>query len=175
MGINLTEKIRRYRHLSCLHIKAVFSTCGNYRYLLEIEKNSSKIGTQLCVIMQNPSTADESYADKSVQFLEKLIFEKETKLMHTSKMLIVNQFAYIQTKDFKGLEQQIGPLNDAHIKRAILNADQVLLAWGKTNPFHDRQELIFGLLSKFPEKEVFVTKCHPSRGHYKNFIAPWQT
>jgi len=29
-----------------------------------------------CVVMQNPSYADEDVADKSVQFMEKIVFKK---------------------------------------------------------------------------------------------------
>lgn len=170
----LRTRKQTFEHIPGLDISAVFSKCGNYRYLLKIRKKDSENKNSVCVILQNPSIANETYADKSVQFLEKLVFEKESKLMQACELQIVNQFAYIKTKGFEGQEQQVGPLNDTYIQSALKSANLVLLAWGKTNPFQDRKKQILDFLAKLPEKKVFITSCHPSRGHYKNFITPWK-
>ena len=62
-----------------------------YRYQLVVEDRSRPQGESICVIMQNPSDADEFQADKSVQFLENLIFRKGyMAFKNISKMTIVN-------------------------------------------------------------------------------------
>ena len=45
------------------------------------------------------------------------------------RLIVVNPFARIQTKGFKGLPYEIGSLNDAAIKDAVQESDIVVLAW----------------------------------------------
>lgn len=121
--------------------------------------------------MQNPSVAGNTIADKSVQFLEKLIFRmKYSQFEGVSQIIIVNQFARIQTRDFKGSPDDVGHKNDFHIRNAIQESDSVLIAWGKANPYVLRQETILNMVREYPEKNVLMTKKHPSRGTYKDFI-----
>ena len=163
-----------YRHIPGVKVKALFSDCKKFRYQLTIEDTSKINGDGVCVIMQNPSIANTEIADKSVQFLEKLIFEKEVELFRNVKtIIIVNQFARIQTKYFEGKAEDIGPDNDIHIRRAIDQSDIILIAWGKTNPFLKRQQDIIGIISFYKDKKVLMTKKHPSRGTYQKFIVPF--
>jgi len=163
-----------YRHIPGVKVKALFSDCKKFRYQLTIEDTSKRNGDSICVIMQNPSIANTEIADKSVQFLEKLIFEKEVELFRNVKtIMIVNQFARIQTKYFEGKAEDIGPDNDIHIRRAIDQSDIILIAWGKTNPFLKRQQDILRIISSFQCKKVLMTKRHPSRGTYQKFIVPF--
>jgi len=165
-----------YRHIPGVKVKAQFSECKKFRYQLTIENTKKKNGDSLCVIMQNPSIANTEIADKSVQFLEKLIFEKEVELFRNVKtIIIVNQFARIQTKYFEGKAEDIGPDNDIHIRRAIDQSDIILIAWGKANPFLKRQQDILRIISSFKDKKVLMTKKHPSRGTYQKFIVPFST
>jgi hypothetical protein len=166
--------IKSFRHLEGLNVNAVFSDCGNYRYLMEIKKGDNPSGKHICAIMLNPSIADENQADKSVQFLEKLIFEKPSpyfKDMET--LIIVNLFAFIQTRKFQGNPEQAGPDNDQYLRQTIAKSDMVLIAWGKSCGYPQRQELVMNILHEYPEKPVFITKSHPSRGTYKDFIRPF--
>ncbi|QBA63222.1 DUF1643 domain-containing protein [Muriicola soli] len=162
-----------HKHLPSIKVKAVFSECLQFRYCLtltDLRKNSQRT---VCVIMQNPSIADEQVADKSVQFLEKLIFYKNlAEFKQVGRILIVNQFARIQTRDFKGRSADIGKDNHAYLKNAICSSDIVLIAWGKRNPFPERQEVILNLLRHVGEKVILSTKKHPSRGSYTDFIKP---
>ncbi|MCE2613965.1 DUF1643 domain-containing protein [Flavobacteriaceae bacterium D16] len=170
------SKPKFFRHLEGLNISAVFSDCGNYRYLLEIEKNAIKRGKKVCAIMLNPSIADENQADKSVQFLEKLIFEKSTSYFkNVTTLSIVNLFAFIQTRDFEGKPDQVGPRNDKHLEAGIAAADIVLIAWGKTSAHQQRKARVLEVLERYPGKKILVTKIHPSRGHYANFITEFQS
>lgn len=163
-----------YKHIPEVFVKAKFSNCKKFRYQLTIENTAKTSGNNLCVIMQNPSVASAKFADKSVQFLEKLIFEKEIELFENIKTItVVNQFAYIQTKDFKGASSKIGKENDIFIRQAIEDSDIVIVAWGKTNPFLKRQEDILRIVYSFKGKKVLMTKKHPSRGTYQDFIMPF--
>lgn len=163
-----------YRHIPGVKVKALFSDCKKFRYQLTIEDTRKRNGDNVCVIMQNPSIANTEIADKSVQFLEKLIFEKEVELFRNVKtIIVVNQFARIQTKYFEGKDEDIGPENDIHIRRAIDQSDIILIAWGKTNPFIKRQQDIIGIISFYKDKKVLMTKKHPSRGTYQKFIVPF--
>lgn len=163
-----------YKHISGVKVKAKFSDCKKFRYQLTIENITKTNSNRLCVIMQNPSIANTEIADKSVQFLEKLIFEKEVELLRNLKtIIIVNQFARIQTKYFEGKVEDIGPDNDIHIRNAIDLSNTILIAWGKTNPFLNRQQGILSIISSFKDKKVLMTKKHPSRGTYQKFIVPF--
>jgi hypothetical protein len=66
------------RHIDSVEAAAVFSGCGRYRYRLDIslQTGSGNNGKTVCAILQNPSVASTEIADKSIQFLEKLIFTK---------------------------------------------------------------------------------------------------
>ena len=120
----------RYDHIGGVEVRAQFSSEGEFRYRnrLEITLNDTvPNGKTVCAVMQNPSYAGEDVADKSVQFLEKLVFTKGLPEFYgVRSLIVVNQFAYIQTKDFEGLPNQIGELNDAAIMTALNESDIVV-------------------------------------------------
>ena len=121
--------------------------------------------------MQNPSDANNERADKSVQFLESLVFEKDYEIFkNVRKIIIVNQFAFIQKHGFAGKDDQIGEENDRELTEAIKESDIVLIAWGKNNHFRDRKELVYSILTDLKDKTIYENKKHPSRGYYKDFI-----
>ncbi len=155
-------------------IKEIFSDDRDFRYCLEIIKNNnaSNDTKTVCVIMQNPSVANEKVADKSIQFLEKLILENKGYLQFigVNRIIIVNQFAYVKTNDFNGSEEHIGKKNDLYIRKAIEEADIILIAWGVSNKYKNRQEQIITTIKDLGKKEVYATKKHPYRGRYNNFI-----
>ena len=125
--------------------------------------------------MQNPSCANEQQADKSVKCLEKVIFEQnlpEFKNVH--RLIIVNQFALIQTNEFKGSEDVIGEKNDGAICAALAEADIVVLAWGVSNKFKARQKFVLDELRKLKGKVILQTSSHPSRADYAGFILPFE-
>ena len=109
----------RYEHIKDVAVTAQFSFENDlhYRYRLEITlKDASPTGKTACVVMQNPSYAGEDVADKSVQFMEKVVFKKDLpEFAGVCRLIVVNQFAYIETNNFQGLPHQIGALNDAAI------------------------------------------------------------
>ena len=168
------KKSHIFKHLSGLRVNAHFSFCARFRYLLTIDDPAVKTGKTICAIMQNPSIADEHVADKSVQFLEKLIFRKQTPVFGPIKCLhIVNQFAFIQTRNFKGCRQHIGDKNIEFIQEAITDADLILIAWGKNNPYMQQKQTILQLLLSKNPRTIYQTRRHPSRGAYTDFIFPY--
>ena len=80
------------------------------------------------------------------------------------RLIVVNQFARIQTNHFQGLPHEIGALNDAAIKHALYESDIVILGWGSTNCFEERKAFVLGLLGEMKQKTLFKTRMHPSRG-----------
>jgi hypothetical protein len=167
----------RYEHIDGVEVTAQFSSEGESRYRNRLEitlKEASPTGKTVCAVMQNPSYAGADVADKSVQFLEKVIFKKGLpEFDGVRRLIVVNQFAYIQTNDFEGLSHQIGELNDAAITAALHESDIVILAWGSINRFEARKAFVHGLLGGMKHKTLLQTKMHPSRGQYDGFIQPF--
>ena len=163
--------MRNFPHIDNTSVDAIFSDCKKYRYRLTIQNDNSSGSETVCVVMQNPSVANVEIADKSVQFLEKLIFTKGySEFRNVKKIIIVNQFAFIKTNDFNGSELHIGQKNDAHILEAIREADTVLIAWGRSNRYSERKAVVNTMLAEHSGKTLLETKSHPSRGTYTNFI-----
>lgn len=166
----------RYLHINGVKVRADFSTENGllYRYRLEVTKiGASDSVRTVCAVMQNPSYADEEVADKSVQFLEKNIFERDLPdFENVGRLIVVNQFARVQTKGFVGGQIEIGERNDIAISAAIAESDTVLVAWGSSNPFLERKEFVLGQLRAYSDKRLLQTRMHPSRGRYADFILP---
>ena len=166
----------RYLHINDVVVKAEFSTENGvlYRYRLEVSKLGSPEGSlTVCAVMQNPSYANEEVADKSVQFLEKNIFERGLhEFSGVGRLVVVNQFARVQTNGFMDEDSDIGERNDLAISNAIAESDIVLVAWGAANRFQARKRFVLDLLASQKHKKFYKTRMHPSRGRYDDFILP---
>ncbi len=164
----------RYEHIDGVEVIAQFSQEGEQRFRnrLEIDMTDTPLtGKTVCAVMQNPSYAGEDVADKSVQFMEKVVFKKGLpEFEGVRRLIVVNQFAYIQTNDFEGLPNQIGEHNDAAIKAALDECDIVVLAWGSSNRFVERKAFVYRLLEGMKQKTLLKTRMYPSRGRYDQFI-----
>lgn len=164
-----------FRHIEGITADAVFSNCKQYRYKLTIQSDNSSGSETVCVIMQNPSIANAEIADKSVKFIERLIFTKSYReFSNVKKIIIVNQFALIKTKDFGGLESDIGEENNEYILNAIRESDIILIAWGRSNCFSARKETVNNMLAEHSDKTLLETETHPSRGRYNDFIKAYK-
>lgn len=165
----------KYEHIAGVTVSASFSACNHYRYRLEILNGGIQAPwPTVCVVMQNPSYANENEADKSVQFMERLVFEKSyPEFERVGRLIVVNQFARIQTNGFKGNNDDIGIGNNAAIESALQESEIIILGWGSTNPYDDRKCFVLNLLKQMPDKQIFKTKSHPSRGCYEGFIQPF--
>src|SRR3989338_1299472 len=146
----------RHEHIDGVKVTAFFSKENglDYRYRLEIVlKDSPPSGKTACVVMQNPSYAGETVADKSVQFMEKVVFQKGlAEFQGVRRLIVVNQFARIQTHRFQGLPHEIGSKNDSAIKAALKESDIIILGWGCGNVFEERKEFVLGVLRKMKGK-----------------------
>lgn len=166
----------RFEHIENVKAEATFSTDCRFRYLLVITKIGIRKNVKtVCAIMENPSAANEEVADKSVQFLERLVFlTPYPQFKNVNKLIIVNQFAFIQTKGFTGTDDKIGSKNDMYIEKAIRKADIILVAWGKSNRYRQRKDIINRIISlSSAGKNIYQTKSHPSRGSFEDFILPY--
>ena len=163
---------KNYKHIDGVKVSAQFSKDEKYRYRLEIILwPTLPQGKKVCVVMQNPSYASEKLADKSVQFMEKVVFQRGLPAFRgVQRLIVVNQFAYIETNNFKGRPDQIGESNNSAIELALREADIVILGWGAGNKFKDRQDFVIDLLKHLKGKKLYKTKMHPSRGQYDEFI-----
>jgi hypothetical protein len=146
-----------------------FSDDRKHRYLMEILMKDE--GTRIvCAVMQNPSYACKEIADKSINFLEQLIFTKgRPEFKNVGKLVIVNQFSYIQTTKFKGGTDKLDEKTNFYIHIGISQADIILLAWGPNNKYKDRSDDIKSYID-FTKQEVYFTKTHPSHGKYDELI-----
>ena len=123
--------------------------------------------------MQNQSYASVDMADKSIQFMEKVVFQKGfPELPPIRRLIVVNQFARIQTAGFMGLPDDIGSKNNATIESTLKESEVVILAWGSGNRFEERKAFVVGLLRQMVGKQLFKTRMHPARGRYADFIQP---
>jgi hypothetical protein len=167
----------RYLHIQNVTAKAHFEKEGDvlFRYRLEIIKaGASPSPKTACVVMQNPSYAGEDVADKSVQFMEKNVFERGLpEFAGVERLVVVNQFARVQTNGFRGLPSEIGSKNDLAIETALSESEIIIIGWGSTNPFEARKDFVLGLLTQLPNKRLYKTSSHPSRGKYAGFILPF--
>lgn len=164
--------VQIYRHIEGLRISTVFSNDLKYRYRLIAETGDAMAdGLTACVIMQNPSYANGDIADKSINFLEQLIFKQNlSAFKNVRKMIVVNQYAYILTEDFVPNENSNGDKNDDAIEQAINESDIVVVAWGVSNSFENRKDFVHELLRKSTHKKILGTRKHPSLGSLKDFL-----
>jgi hypothetical protein len=165
-----------YKHIEQVSAHALFSNCEKYRYRLDILLNEpTDSDTKIvCAVMQNPSVANSEIADKSVQFLEKLIFTKgNANFSGVHKLIVVNQFAFVQTNDFSGQDEHIGPDNDLHIRQAISESDIILVAWGSSNAYDARKAEVNAMLKPTKGKTLLLGKSHPSRVSYVDYVSAY--
>lgn len=165
-----------YRHIEQVSAKAQFSKCNKYRYRLDISLNKPNDSDTkiVCAVMQNPSVENSDFADKSVQFLEKLIFTKgNTYFSGVKQLIVVNQFAFVKTNNFSGKDEHIGPENDLHIRQVISESDIILVAWGSSNPYNARKGTVNAMLKETIGKTLLLGKSHPSRASYDDYISAY--
>lgn len=104
---------------------AVFSPCGKYRYRLW-RSWASGSGT-VNFLMLNPSTADESANDPTVERCE-----QRARAWGFSRLIVTNLFAWRDTSPeaMKAAAEPVGAGNDAAILEAARESDRVICAWG---------------------------------------------
>jgi hypothetical protein len=122
---------------------AVFSKCKQYRYdlwrLWDNEKGS------VAFIMLNPSTADETKNDPTVERCQRF-----AKLWGFGGMYVCNIFAFRTTypKELLKMGKPIGPRNNAMILKRAKEAQKVVCAWGNHGIHLERGDNLLLLLKK---------------------------
>lgn len=167
----------QFKHIEQVRAKTIFSECLKFRYRLDVTLQSIVDGQSLivCAIMQNPSVANSDWADKSAQFLEKLVFTKGLpEFAGATKLIIVNQFAFVQTTEFSGSDEHIGLENDKHIQEAISESDVILVAWGSSNIYESRKNVINIMLKNNNNKILLQGRSHPSRASYDGYVSAYK-
>lgn len=125
----------------------------------------------LCVVMENPSYACKEHADKSVQFIERLVFDKgKSEFVDVGRVIVLNLCSYIQTNDFVGGPGTFDPETDRYLREGIDAAEIILVAWGVTADHRERIEMVKGLIREAGTKEIYIGRKHPSRASYVNYL-----
>ena len=115
---------------------ARFSPCRAYRYELWRKWGG---GPLLNVLMLNPSTADETDNDPTVERCE-----RRANQLGYSGLIVTNLFAFRATypKDMKAAADPVGSENDAAILAAAKEAELVLCAWGNHGAHRGRAQAV---------------------------------
>lgn len=125
------------------HSEARFSVCGAYRYRLWRIWGEGEPARRLCMIMLNPSTADEFKNDPTVERCC-----RRARMWGYDRLDVVNIFA-LRSTDPKGLylcDDPVGEDNDAAILEAARSADLAVAAWGNHGRLGDRGQHVMDLL-----------------------------
>ncbi|MEA1873110.1 MAG: DUF1643 domain-containing protein [Bacteroidota bacterium] len=151
------RQIPHFREINLTSIRAEFSEDKLYRYCLEMDYNNSLLREnpteKVCVILKNPSSADEKKADSTIRKVETYVFKHFPKVKTLS---ILNLFA-IRATDVKEVNQLLkqnddnyitGQENDTTIARIFTESDHIICAWGNNN----------GILPKTYERRIQAIK-----------------
>lgn len=112
--------------------EAVYSRCGQYRYLLTRTWGS---GPRALFVMLNPSTATELQNDPTVERCQ-----RRALALGFGSFRVTNIFAFRATdpREMRAQPDPIGPDNDAAILGSLPWADMVICAWGNHGLHLDR-------------------------------------
>lgn len=156
-------------------IEARFFDRKRHRATLFLPFAGRGTGKVLCVIGQNPSVADECFADKTIHYLEKLIYCKHAEY---AALLILNLYSRVDKKKSATNNLLHSACVDA-FNCALNEYQDFLLVYGKPKNqgayrFPERAKLVMGALKG---KKVFQlgtdTDYPPHPGNpkilYRNF------
>ncbi len=132
--------IRRDHQAGDCRSFAVYSDCGAYRYALGRDWGT---GPRINFVMLNPSTADETRNDPTVERCE-----RRARALGFGGFCVTNLFAFRATapRDLKAADDPIGPDNDATLRTVAASADMVLCAWGIHGSHHRRDSAVERIL-----------------------------
>lgn len=120
---------------------AIFSSCRRYRYRLWRRWDGARASLLFCML--NPSTADESDNDPTVERCE-----RRARAMGFGGLVVTNIFAWRSTdpKMLYALADPVGPDNDATILEEAASAGMVVCGWGKHGALHGRGAAVARML-----------------------------
>ena len=120
-------KIPHFAKVDRSRIEAVFSADGEHRSMLYLPFFDRPDSNTLCVIGQNPSLANADHADKTIQYIERFVFDR---FPHIGMILMVNLYSRIDTKKDKTASPN-DPSCDLDLRRAIAENNEFLLVFGE--------------------------------------------
>lgn len=132
---------------------AIISPCGRYRYRLS--RALGDIGPTMAFIMVNPSTADAAQDDPTIR---KCIGFAQRH--GCGEIIVGNLFAYRATEvtALRKASDPIGPENDRHLSEIMWDADEIVVAWGKSGKVPER------LRSRWKDVVRIFDARHPLTG-----------
>ena len=159
-------------------MSAVFSDCGQYRYILE-----RIVGMTGIVILFSGVNGSTAGADGEDQTSRKWI--GFAKLNGARGYIAVNPFGHV-ARDVRELARQadpVGPDNDMYIRRAIERADLLVPCWGSRSKVPHRLRYRFDQMEQLfrdsgkPIKVFGLTKSgdplHPLFLPYSTQLVDW--
>lgn len=123
------------------HTGATFSPCTRYRYTLWRTWDASK--PPCLFLMLNPSTADAIDNDPTVERCQ-----RRALAIGFGGLVVCNIFAYRSTDPgaLYGLDDPVGPENNAAILEQASRAGLVVCGWGKHGALHGRGNAVLAML-----------------------------
>lgn len=143
-----------FRHDPASGSGAVYSPCGQWRYLLW--RIDSRRAGMIGMGLLNPSTADHMRDDATIRQCR-----MRARRAGAKAVLVWNLFAWRATKpgDLKRADDPVGPDNDAAIALAMKVARRTLLAWGMHGGHRGRDEEVLAMLGDTPVSVLGLTAC----------------
>lgn len=135
--------VAHFRMVDRKAIKAQFFDCRRHRATLFLPFAERPAGKVLCVVGQNPSAADECVADRTIRYLEELIYYKHPEY---AALLILNLYSRVDTTKSATADLLHSTCADV-FDRSIDEREDFLLVYGKL-----RNEGAY----KFPERAQVV-------------------
>lgn len=127
---------------------ATFSDCRRYRYKLWRIWDPSR--PPCLFLMLNPSTADETENDPTVERCE-----RRARQMGFGGLIVCNLFACRATDPqvMKQARDPVGPDNDRAILDAVAEAGMVVCGWGEHGQHRDRSVEVVKMLAASAARE----------------------
>lgn len=121
-------------------VGAIFSPCGQYRYLLWRRWGD---GPKMLWIMLNPSTANETDNDPTVERCQ-----RRAVAMGYGAVYVANIFALRSTdpKALRQVDDPVGPDNDEAIQLQANQAEIVVCGWGNHGTLNGRGQRVMQMI-----------------------------
>lgn len=125
--MNIARHIPHFEQVETSAIEAHFSENMQHRAKLTIPFKGNRGTKTLCVVGQNPSAADSLYADKTIRYLEELIYRSRPEY---ASLVVLNLYSRIDTK-----KSATDDLLDVACRKVFENAvrdhDDFLIFYGR--------------------------------------------
>lgn len=119
-------RVCHFQQVNLSGVIADFSPDKKHRFSLTIPYSGRSGKKSICIIGQNPSYADAATADKTIHYLERLIYEKYPQY---SQIIILNLFSRVDTA--KSETTDLLSLKAARIfRQTIQNNSDFLVIYG---------------------------------------------